>query len=245
MKKIVLSVVAVLCLLSINVFAGPFGKFNEMMDSASDSQAKKYMEDLANDLGGIMTGGNFGVSASLGLANVNLNLKVNYNKVSNDIMKKSGTSEVYVPMLNAAVGLPYDINILAKYGYMQDTNIYGAGLRYLVYKGKDMIIPAVSVHGMYTMLNAREGSNKVDANNLGFGAVATFNIPIVTPYVGLGWDFTKAIAKSSSKQNTEGSSDGFGYYAGVSISAAVINGSLGIGVYDGDVSYTFGLSLGF
>ena len=140
---------AILCLFSVSVFAGPFSKFNDVMNSAiSDKQAQRYMDDLASDLGSIMTGGNFGASASLGLANVNLNLKVNYNKVSNTIMKRSGTSEVYVPMLNAAVGLPYDINILAKYGYMQDTNIYGAGLRYLVYEGKDMIIPAVSVHGM-------------------------------------------------------------------------------------------------
>ncbi len=237
---------AILCLFSISAFAGPFSKFNDVMNSAiSDKQAQRYMDDLASDLGGIMTGGNFGVSAGLGLANVNLNLKVNYNKVSNTIMKRSGTSEVYVPMLNAAVGLPYDINILAKYGYMQDTNIYGAGLRYLVYKGKDMIIPAVTVQGMYTMLNAKDGDNKVDANNLGFGAVATFNVPIVTPYIGLGWDRTKAIAKSSDRKNMEGESDGFGYYAGIAISALVVNGSLGIGVYDGDVSYTFGLSLGF
>lgn len=245
MKKGVL-VSTILCLFSVSVFAGPFSKFNYMMDSAiSDKQAQRYMDHLTSDLGDIMTGGSFGVSAGLGIANVNLNLKVNYKKVSNEIMKESGSSEVYVPMLNAAVGLPYDISILAKYGYMQDTNIYGAGLRYLVYEGKDMIIPAVSVHGMYTMLNARDGDNKVDANNLGFGAVATFNIPIVTPYVGLGWDFTKAIAKSSIRKNMEGSYDGFGYYAGVAISALVINGSLGIGVYDGDVSYTFGLSLGF
>ena len=245
MKKIFFACLFLIFYVS-SLFAGPFSKFNEMMDSAiSDKQAQRYMDNLASDLGGIMTGGNFGVSASLGLAGVDLHLKVNYNQVSNEIMKKSGTSEVYVPMLTAAVGLPYDIDILAKYGYMQDANIYGAGLRYLAFKGKDMIIPSVSVHGMYTMLNAKEDDNKVDANNLGFGAVATFNVPIVTPYVGLGWDFTKAIAKSSTRQNMEGNYDGFGYYAGVAISAAVINGNLGIGIYDGDINYTFGLSLGF
>ena len=245
MKKL-LVMSFVLCLVSINVFAGPFSKFNEVLNGAtSDSQAKKYLNDLASDLGNVMTGGSFGASASLGLSGIDLNLKVNYNKVTNEIMKREGTSELYVPMLTATVGLPYKIDVLAKYGYMQDTNIYGAGLKYLIFEGKDMVIPAVSVHGMYTMLNAREGNNKIDANNLGLGTVATFNIPIVTPYVGIGWNTTKVNPKSSDRQNLEGSSDGFGYYAGVAISAVIVNGNLGIGIYDGEVSYTFGISLGF
>ena len=245
MKKVVLLAVVVVCLMTVNVFAGPFSKFNEILNNATNAQAQKCLDNLATDLGNVMTGGSFGASASLGLAGIDLNLKVNYNKVSNEIMKADGTSELYVPMLTAAVGLPYRIDVLAKYGYMQDANIYGAGLRYTVYEGKDLVIPAVSVHGMYTMLNAKEGDNKLDANNLGFGAVATFNLPVVTPYIGLGWDMTKVNPKSSDKQNLEGSSDCFGYYAGVAISAVIVNGNLGIGIYDGEVTYTFGLSLGF
>ena len=50
MKKVVLSVVAVLCLMSINVFAGPFSKFNYVLDNATDSQAQKYLDNLATDL---------------------------------------------------------------------------------------------------------------------------------------------------------------------------------------------------
>ena len=244
MKKI-LSICALLCLVSVNIFAGPFSKFNDILNNATDAKAQKYLDNLASDLGGIMTGGSFGASASLGLVGVDLNLKVNYNKVSNEIMKAGGTSELYVPILTAAVGLPYDIDVLAKYGYMQDANIYGAGLRYLVFEGKDLIIPAITVQGMYTMLNAKDGDNKLDGNNLGFGAIATFNIPMVTPYVGIGWDTTKVNPKSSNRQDLEGSYEGFGYYAVVAISLAVINGNLGVGLYDGDVSYTFGLSLGF
>jgi len=244
MKKI-LSLCAILCLVSVNVFAGPFGKFNYILDNATDAQAQRYLDNLASDLGNVMTGGSFGASASLGLSNIDLNLKVNYNKVSNEIMKAENTTELYVPMFTAAVGLPYDLEILAKYGYMQDTNIYGAGLRYLILEDKDLIIPAVTIQGMYTMLNAKDGENKVDGNNLGFGAVATFNLPVVTPYIGVGWDMTKVNPKSSNKQNLEGSYEGFGYYAGVSIAAVIINGTIGISVYDGDVSYTFGLSSGF
>ena len=60
-------------------------------------------------------------------------------------MKAENTTELYVPMFTAAVGLPYDLEVLAKYGYMQDANIYGAGLRYLILESKDLVIPAITV----------------------------------------------------------------------------------------------------
>ncbi|WP_372518810.1 hypothetical protein [Candidatus Ruminimicrobiellum ovillum] len=244
MKKL-LSVFAVLCFVSITVFAGPFAKFNDMLDYTTQEQAQKYLDNLASDLGNIMTGGSFSASAGLGLNGIDLHLKVNYNKVSSEIFEAEEINELYVPMLTGAVALPGNINILAKYGYMQDTNIYGAGLRYKIFEGKDLIIPSVSIQGMYTLLKADDGINKVDGNNLGLGAVATFNIPIVTPYIGVGWDKTKVNPKSSNKQDLEGSYEGFGYYAGVSVSAVIINGTVGISVYDGYVSYTIGLSSGF
>lgn len=244
MKKI-LSVCAVLCFASTIVLAGPFGKFNEVLDSVSEEQAQKYLNNLASDLGNIMTGGSFSAAAAFGVSGIDVHLKINYNKISNEIMEAEGINELYVPMLTGGIRLSDQLDILAKYGYLQDTNIYGGGLRLLVFEGRDFVIPSISVHGMYTILNSDDGENKLDGNNLGLGAVATFNLPIVTPYIGVGWDKTMAKPKSSNKQGLEGSYEGFGYYAGVSVSAIIINGTVGISVYDGYVSYTFGLSSAF
>ncbi|MBR3654970.1 MAG: hypothetical protein IKN62_06035 [Elusimicrobia bacterium] len=244
MKKIFM-LVSVLCFASTVVLAGPFSKFNEVLDNATEEQAQHYLNNLASDLGNIMTGGSFSASAVLGVSGIDLHLKINYNKITNEIMKAEDINELYVPMLTGGIRLSEQLDILAKYGYLQDTNIYGGGLRCLVFEGRDLVIPSISVHGMYTILNADDGENKVDGNNLGLGAVATFNLPIVTPYVGIGWDKTIAKPKSSYRQNLEGSYEGFGYYAGVSVSAIIINGTVGISVYDGYVSYTFGLSSAF
>ena len=244
MKKL-FSLLAVLCFVSGTVFAGPFGKMNEVLNHATEEQAQKYLNNLASDLGNIMTGGSFSASAVLGVSGIDLHLKINYNKITNEIMEAEGINELYVPMLTGGIRLSEKLDILAKYGYLENSNIYGGGLRYLVFEGRDLIIPSISVHGMYTLINADDGENKLDGNNLGLGAVATFNLPIVTPYVGIGWDKTTANPKSSNRQNLEGSYEGFGYYAGVSISAIVINGTVGISVYDGYVSYTFGLSSAF
>ncbi len=244
MKKI-LSVCAVLCFASTIVLAGPFSKFNEVLDGVSDEQAQKYLNNLSSDLGNIMTGGSFSASAAFGVSGIDVHLKINYNKISNEIMEAEGINELYVPMLTGGIKLSDQLDVLAKYGYLQDANIYGGGLRLLLFEGRDFVIPSISVHGMYTLIKADDGENKLDGNNLGLGAVATFNLPIVTPYVGIGWDKTKISPKSSNKQNLEGSYEGFGYYAGVSVSAIIINGTVGISVYDGYVSYTFGLSSAF
>ena len=244
MKKI-LSVCAVLCFASTIVLAGPFRKFNEVLDGVSDEQAQKYLNNLSSDLGNIMTGGSFSASAAFGVSGIDVHLKINYNKISNEIMEAEGINELYVPMLTGGIKLSDQLDVLAKYGYLQDANIYGGGLRLLLFEGRDFVIPSISVHGMYTLIKADDGENKLDGNNLGLGAVATFNLPIVTPYVGIGWDKTKISPKSSNKQNLEGSYEGFGYYAGVSVSAIIINGTVGISVYDGYVSYTFGLSSAF
>lgn len=243
--KEILSVCAVLCFASTIVLAGPFSKFNEVLDGVSDEQAQKYLNNLSSDLGNIMTGGSFSASAAFGVSGIDVHLKINYNKISNEIMEAEGINELYVPMLTGGIKLSDQLDVLAKYGYLQDANIYGGGLRLLLFEGRDFVIPSISVHGMYTLIKADDGENKLDGNNLGLGAVATFNLPIVTPYVGIGWDKTKISPKSSNKQNLEGSYEGFGYYAGVSVSAIIINGTVGISVYDGYVSYTFGLSSAF
>ncbi len=243
--KRVLILFTVLLFSSVNAFAGPFGKFNEVLDSVSEEQAQKYLNNLSSDLGNIMTGGSFSAAAAFGVSGIDVHLKINYNKISNEIMEAEGINELYVPMLTGGIRLSDQLDILAKYAYLQDANIYGGGLRLLVFEGRDFVIPSISVHGMYTLIKADDGENKLEGNNLGLGAVATFNLPIVTPYVGVGWDKTKANPKSSNKQNLEGSYEGFGYYAGVSVSAIIINGTVGISVYDGYVSYTFGLSSAF
>ena len=244
MKKIFM-LVSVLCFASTIAFAGPFGKMNEVLDNATDEQAQDYLDNLASDLGNIMTGGSFSASAVLGVSGIDLHLKINYNKITNEIMEAEMINELYVPMLTGGIRLSDQLDILAKYGYVEDANIYGGGLRCLVFEGRDLVIPSISIHGMYTIMKVDDGSNKLDGNNLGLGAVATFNLPVVTPYVGLGWDKTIAKPKSSNKEGLEGSYEGFGYYAGVSVSAIVINGTVGISVYDGYVSYTIGLSSAF
>lgn len=244
MKKI-LSVSVVLLFVSTVVFANPLDKFNDVMNSATDSQAKRYLEHLSKDMGKVMTFGGYGVSANLGFAGLDVGIKLNTTNVSNEIMREEGTSQLFVPMVNAALGLVYGFDIMAKYGYFYGSNLYGIGLRYDVYDSSVLFIPSITVQGMYSILNINSSSNKVNNSNIALGAVATFPIPFVTPYIGVGWDRTNTEAKSSIHEGMSKSTDKMTYGFGVAVSILMINGSLGITYNDGIPNYSFGLGLGF
>ena len=64
--------VSVLCFASTIALAGPFGKMNEVLNHATEEQAQHYLDNLASDLGNIMTGGSFSASAVLGVSGIDL-----------------------------------------------------------------------------------------------------------------------------------------------------------------------------
>lgn len=245
MKKVFL-IFGFVCFMGASAFAGPFDKFNSVLDGATtNKQAQKYLDNLASDLGSVMTGGSFGVSSSLGLANFNLNIKLANTNVSNEIMDAEGTTVLYMPILQAEVGLPYDVDLIGRYSYSYDSSLYGLGARYTVYDSSVMFIPSVSVQGIYSILKTSAGDNKLDTDNIALATVATFGIPFVTPYVGIGWDKTTVKPQSSNKQYLSGTASNVGYSAGVAISVLMLNGNVGVTIYDGEPNYNFGLSAGF
>ena len=244
MKK-VLSVVAVLCFMSVSVFANPVDIFNHVMNGVSNATAEKYLKHFADDMGSVMTGSNFGIHSKIGFANLNLSLKLNLVNVDNEIMRKEGTRQLYVPIFVAAVGLISGFDLIGKYGYFYGSNLYGIGVRYKIYDSTAYYLPTVTVQGIYSVLNIDSSGNKVDNNNLALGAVASFPLPFVSPYVGIGFDRTKSEAKSSNKEGLSVDVDKVRYSLGVSINILVLRGSAGITFRENGVpSYHFSLSAG-
>ncbi len=245
MKKI-LSICLVLSFVSVAVFANPLDKFNDVMNSAgSHSQARMYLDHLSKDMGKVMTGGNYGVSGNMGLGSLDIGINLNTTLVGNEIMRAEGTSRLYVPTVRASLGLVYGFDLIGKYAYFYGSNLYGLGLRYNVYESSILFIPSITVQGMYSFLNISSNSNKVNNNNIAFGAVATFPVPFVTPYIGVGWDRTYTKAKSSNYEGLSTSTDKMTYGFGVAVSILMIKGSLGIAYNHGIPNYTVGLNLGF
>ena len=76
-------------------------------------------------------------------------------------------------------------------------------------------------------------------------AVATFPIPFVTPYIGVGWDRTEVKDQSSIHKGMTGDAEGFSYGFGVAVSLLMIHGNAGVTYTDGIPNYTLGINVGF
>ncbi|GAB1402711.1 hypothetical protein MASR1M68_16220 [Elusimicrobiota bacterium] len=245
MRKII--TVLILCSsISISSFASTFSAFNLLLNSASDSVAESLLNDLSSDMGSLILGGNIGASGSLGFSKLRLNLKISGSRMNSEIMRASGSSMLYMPILHAEFGLPYRIELIGRYGFGYDSNIYGAGARYGLYESELIVIPSVSVQGLYSILNARSNGNDFDANNISLSTVATFDqLPFVMPYAGIGWSRTELKPKSSSKQHLTGADATMGYTLGMSVSVLMINADANVTWYDMIPNYSLSISAGF
>lgn len=240
MKKLLIA--ALLALVSQNVFAGPFGKFNAVLDHSTKGQAQHYLDVLAKDLTPIMAGGSYGVGASLGAPSINVSLSGSYNDMSSDNKLVSDSSLTY-PMLQVEVGLPAKIDLILRGSMAYDSTILGGGLRYQLLESSFIIIPTISVTGLYNNLSAKDSDNKFGMNNYIASATASFpNIPLITPFVNVTYTYSDLKAKSSIYDGTTASYSAPGYGIGAAFSFLMLTGSVSVNwLGDDSISYGFGL----
>ncbi|MDD3730129.1 MAG: hypothetical protein PHI20_03740 [Endomicrobiaceae bacterium] len=246
MKKIIIVLILFFTVTSSS-FASSFDAFNSMLNAApTDAVAEQLLNNLSSDMGSLMLGGNIGVSASLGLSKIRFNLKVSGTQMGSEIMRASDSELLYMPIIHAEFGLPYRIDLIGRYGFGYDSNIYGLGARYGLYESQLIVIPSVSVQGLYSMMATRSNGNDFDANNISLSTVATFDqLPFVMPYAGIGWSKTSLTPKSSNRQNITGTNTTMGYTLGMAASILMINADVSVTWYDMIPNYTLSISAGF
>ncbi len=246
MKKIII-VLILFFTMTVSSFASVFDGFNELLkETTPDTDAQRYLDNFASDIGSLMLGGNVGASGSLGFSKLKLNLKISGSRMNSEIMRASDSSMLYMPILHAEFGLPYRIELIGRYGFGYDSNIYGAGARYGLYESELIFIPSVSVQGLYSMMSTRSNGNDFDANNISLSTVATFDqLPFVMPYAGIGWSRTELKPKSSYKQHLTGTDSTMGYTLGMSVSVLMINADANVTWYDMIPNYSLSISAGF
>ena len=186
---------------------------------------------------------------ALGFPGFDIGIHVPARKVSadNEIVKAAGIDTFMFPALQAEIGLPAKIDVLARYMGYAGSNLIGVGGRYGIFKGSLPLMPSLSVQGMYTMLDVNADANKFKANTMSVAAVASFNIPVVDPYVGLGFDSTSVEPDSSlSLPGMKGSASNYRLEAGINLSLFPLTYlQLGGVLINSDLSYTAGLGVKF
>ena len=175
---------ALLLLASVSASAAPLSDF--------ETRAREdLIKPLALDLGGLLGGASAHTGRTIGFPGFWAGAigAVQFNPDKNDrILRDSGVKAFGLPMLEVGVGLPFDVDVIAHGMKIYDATVFGAGLRYGLYRTElvDTFMPNVSVSAFGDRINHKHFS----ATHGGFNAAATWNLPIVKPFFVAGYDVT-------------------------------------------------------
>jgi len=227
--------------------AEAFDNFKTVI-SAGGTAAQASLDNFTKDLGALLGGGTYHNGKSLGFPGFDIGIHVPMKKISDDnnIVKSADVDSVALPIVQVEIGLPANIDIIGRYSSILNSTLLGYGLRYGIFKPSIPGLPSVSVQGVMTNLDAAAGSNKFKASNTSVSAVLSFNhLPVITPYLGVGYD-TTSVTPDSSISTMTGSASGTRVEAGLNLSIIPMTYiQLGAASAGGDINGTFGLGIEF
>lgn len=179
--------------LAVGVFAGsakadPFSDFKTQIQA----QGKALLTPFAEDFGGLIGGSDFNSGRALGFPGFDVGLAMTVQSkpgAGNLLLKNAGVEAFGLPLLQGSVGLPViGADITLRGISVSGLSVIGGGLRYPIYKSSalTMFIPDVSVSAFYDVIDY----TYFKGSHLSFDVAASFNIPIVKPFVGVGLDNT-------------------------------------------------------
>lgn len=190
MKKMILSL-CILPLLAAGAKADPFSKFKANVQGA-------YLKPFAADLGGILGGNDFHSGAAIGFPGFDAGLAATIQSkpgTENRILRNAKVNSFGMPVLHAGAALPLiGADVMLRGVSLSGFSIVGGGLRYPVLKSGTvtMFIPDVSVAAYYDVITY----DYFKGTHMSLDASASFNIPVIKPFAGVGVDRTKVEVKN-------------------------------------------------
>ncbi|OGR75376.1 MAG: hypothetical protein A2X32_12710 [Elusimicrobia bacterium GWC2_64_44] len=187
MKKIILS----LCLLPLLAAGAKADAFEDFKAQVA-LQGEALLKPFVMDLGGVIGANDFNSGRSLGFPGFEAGLAATVQakpSVENRILRDADVKAFGVPMLHAGAALPIiGADVMVRGVGYSGFSIIGGGLRKSVLKSGTLtkFIPDVSVAAYYDVINY----DYFKGSHLSLDASASFDIPVIKPYVGVGIDRT-------------------------------------------------------
>ena len=152
--------------------------------------------------------------------------------------------------LQAELGLPANINVIARGGQFEDAKMYGGGLRVGLFTPSAPLMPAISVSALYDKVS----HDYVEAHTWSANAVLSVDVPFIHPYLGVGWDRTdlkptdRAFDAAPTGTSRDLNSTVSGYRAELGVNISVIPFTylnLGVGSANSKTLYHAGIGAKF
>jgi len=211
--------------------------------------AQDRLAPFALDVGGLLGAADFHSARTLAFPGFDVGLVGSVQskpEADDQIMNLAGVKGFGLPMLQASVGLPViPLNLSVRGLSAGGAKFVGGGLRFGVYKsGLIMAIPDVSVNLNYDVMS----HDVFKLGHMSAGVQASFNIPIVKPFVGIGFDRTKVEVNSPLSLLNGVSAKASGTRAQVGATISPLPFVYIYGAYNllhGQTGYSFGLGAKF
>ena len=150
-----------------------------------------YIKPLALDLGGLLGSASQHSGRTLGFPGFWAGVigVTQFKPDANDhVLRDSNVKFFGFPILEVGVGLPFNVDLIVHGITGGGWKAYGAGVRYGVYQTGliDTFLPNVSVSAFGDRVN----QNYFNLNHGSLNATATWNLPIVKPFLIAGLDVT-------------------------------------------------------
>jgi hypothetical protein len=200
MKKIMLSI-CLLPLLAAAVKADPFSDFKKITSAS-------LIKPFAMDLGGLIGATDFNSGRAIGFPGFEAGIDASMQaKPSTDnlILRNAKVKAFGLPMAHVGAALPLvGADVMLRGVSYSGFSIIGGGLRVPVLKSGTLtkFIPDVSVSAYYDVIDFKY----FKGTHMSFDAAASFDIPVIKPFVGVGLDRTNLEVKNVSVAAMNGKS---------------------------------------
>lgn len=217
MKTISRLFLAAFLLVPCLAHADPFLEFENRIKN-------EFIKPFALDIGGLLGASSFRPGPSLGFPHFQVRgVAVVQTRIDKDnlVLRDANVKSIGLPMAEFAMGLPYKIDLILHGFKVERLSVFGGGIRYGIIE-PDIVkaIPNLSISVFGDIV--RYPSFKTD--HLGLNLEATWSLPFVRPFLGVGYDNTKVTIGAVSPTNilngtanvgVSGSAQGSRFIAGI------------------------------
>ncbi|MDI6641380.1 MAG: hypothetical protein QME68_03605 [Elusimicrobiota bacterium] len=215
----------ILCLIGFSfassIASDPLEEFKKVLTGQTQQEAETRLKELCKDLAPMMNSNISHEGETLKLLGFDVGLKVTAKPVSDKNVIVSGITQ-YLPIgsLQLEVGLPAKLNLLGRYGAYEKFSLWGAGIKYNLFKSAIPGLPDISLLGFASQLTHTDYCSTTSGSaNLAL----SLDLPVVKPFVGVGYDFIEIkvnedVTRELSLEQLKATSDGFRLEGGVNFS---------------------------
>lgn len=251
MKKLLIFTSIIFVTFSPVFGADAFDKFSDQITNVIVTVAQENLDNFTSDLGAVMCAGSYHHGKTVGFPGLDIGVHVPVKSVNDKdkIVKAADMSYIAFPVGQLEIGLPGSMDLLLRFASAYNANLAGGGLRYGILRNAMPFLPNISGQFTFSSLTFDSKAAKFKATGTDVAFLASFNIPVIDPYIGVG--FYSASVEPDATINTpqpgmKGSASGMRAEAGVNISLIPLTYlQIGGAMANGDIGGTVGLGMRF